>query len=152
MRGFKIANTELTKAADEARTEVTRLEDEVRATPTRLALKEIRPEATVLHEECKLVTQAIRMSTYNAESALARMLAPHFRNDEARALLRESFNSAGDLEVVDGALEVRIDPLSAPRRTRALAALCGQLIMAETRYPGTDLVLRFSVKDRPGIS
>jgi len=152
MRGFKIANAELTKAADEARTEVTRLEDEVRATPTRLALKEVRPEATVLDEECKLVTQAIRMSTYNAESALARMLAPHFRNDEARALLRESFNSAGDLEVVDGALEVRIDPLSAPRRTRALAALCGELTMAETRYPGTDLVLRFSVKDRPGIS
>jgi transposase-like protein len=152
MRGFKIANAELTKTADEARSEVTRLEDEMRATPTRLALKDVRPEATVLDEECKLVTHAIRMSTYNAESALARMLTPHFRVDEARALLREAFNSPGDLEVVNGALEVRIDPLSAPRRTRALAALCTELTTAETRYPGTDLVLRYSVKDRPGIS
>jgi hypothetical protein len=152
MRGFKIANAELTKTAEVARSEVTRLEDEVRATPTRLALKDVRPEATVLDEERKLVTHAIRLSTYNAESALARMLAPHFRIDEARALLREAFNSAGDLEVVNGAIQVRIDPLSAPRRTRALAALCDELTTAETHYPGTDLVLRFSVKDRPGIS
>ena len=152
MRGFKIANAGLTRATDEARTEVTRLEEEVRATPTRLPLKDVRPEATVLDEERKLVTHAIRMSTYNAESALARMLASHFPIDEARALLREAFNSAGDLEVLNGALEVRIDPLSAPRRTRALAALCDELTAAETRYPGTDLVLRFSIKDRPGIS
>ncbi len=152
MPGSKIANAELTGALDEARNEVSRLEEEVRATPTRLPLQDVRPEATVLDEERKLVTHAIRMSTYNAESALARMLAPHFPIDEARALLREAFNSAGDLEVVNGALHVRIDPLSAPRRTRALAALCAELTAAETRYPGTDLVLRFSVKDRPGIS
>jgi hypothetical protein len=117
MRGFKIANAELTRATQEARTEVTRLEEEVRATPTRLPLKDVRPEATVLDEERKLVTHAIRMSTYNAESALARMLAPHFRLDEARALLREAFNSAGDLEVVNGTIKVRIDPLSAAVRS-----------------------------------
>ena len=152
MRGFKIANAQLTRAADEAHAEVTRLEKELRATPTRLPLRDVRPEATVLDEERKLVTHAIRMSTYNAESALARMLAPHFRVDEARALLREAFNSAGDLRVANGTIEVRIDPLSAPRRTRALKALCAELTTAETRYPGTDLVLRYSVKDRPGIS
>ena len=151
MRGFKIANAELSKAAQEARTEVIRLEEEVRATPTRLALADVRPEASVLDEERKLVTHAIRMSTYNAESALARMLAPHFRLDEARALLREAFNSAGDLEVVKGTVNVRIDPLSAPRRSRALAALCDELNDAQARYPGTDLVLHFSVKDLPGI-
>jgi len=106
----------------------------------------------VLDEERKLVTHAIRMSTYNAESALARMLAPHFRIDEARALLREAFHSAGDLEVVNGTLQVRIDPLSAPRRTRALAALCADLTATETRYPGTNLVLHYSVKERPGIA
>ena len=117
----------------------------------RLALADVRPEASVLDEERKLVTHAIRMSTYNAESALARMLAPHFRLDEARALLREAFNSAGDLEVVKGTVNVRIDPLSAPRRSRALAALCDELNDAQARYPGTDLVLHFSVKDLPGI-
>ncbi len=151
MRGFKIANAELTRAAEQARSEVAHLEEAVRATPTRLALVDVRPEASVLDEECKLLTHAIRLSTYNAESALVRMLAPHFRIAEARALLREAFNSAGDLEVINKTIQVRIDPLSALRRTRALAALCDELNGAETRYPGTDLVLRFSVNEPPGI-
>jgi hypothetical protein len=102
--------------------------------------------------ERKLVTHAIRMSTHNAELTLARMLAPHFPIDEGRVLLREAFNSAGELEVVNGSLEVRIDPLSAPRRTRVLASLCDEFTAAETRYSDTDLVMRLSVKGRRGIS
>ena len=122
--------------------------------PTRLPLSAVRPEASVLDEERKLVTHAIRMATYNAESALARLLAfgRHFPMDEARALLREAFNTPGDLEVAGGTLVVRLDPLSAPRRTRALAALCAELTAAETPYPGTDLVLHYSVKDAPGVA
>jgi len=92
------------------------------------------------------------MATYNAESALARMLVGHFPMDEARALLREAFNSAGDLEVRGPRLEVRLDPLSAPRRTRALAALREELTATEATYLGTDLVLCYSVKERPGLA
>jgi hypothetical protein len=44
----------------------------------------------------------------------------------------------------------RLDPLSAPRRTKALAALCDQLTAVGACYPGTDLVLRYEVKSRPG--
>jgi hypothetical protein len=152
MRGFKIANAALTAERSAARAEVQRLEAEVAATPTRVPLASVRPEATVLDEERKLVTHAIRMATFNAESALARLLAPHFRTDEARSLLREAFNTPGDLRVHDGVLDVRLDPLSAPRRTRALAALCEVLTDAEITYPGTGLVLRYSVKPRPGIA
>ena len=75
-------------------------------------------------EERKLVAHAIHMATFNAESALARLLAPHFRTDEVRSLLREAFNMPGDLRGHDGVLDVPLDPLSASRRTRALAALC----------------------------
>jgi DNA-binding transcriptional MerR regulator len=152
MRGFKIANASLTTAIRQARADVERLEAEVADTPTRMPLQNVRPEATVLDEERKLVTHAIRMSTYNAESALARMLAPHFPIDEARSLLREAFNTPGDLRVRDRVLEVRLDPLSAPRRSRALAALCTELTAAESTYPGTDLVLRYAVKDHPGVA
>jgi hypothetical protein len=154
MRGFKIANAELTRAVKEARAEVESLEAEVQRAPTRLPLAAVRPEATVLDEERKLVTHAIRMATYNAESALARILATsrHFPMDEARALLREAFNTPGDLEVANGTLVVGLDPLSAPRRTRALAALCEDLTAAEVTYPGTDLTLRYRVKDAPGIA
>jgi hypothetical protein len=41
---------------------------------------------------------------------------------------------------------VRIHPLSAPRRTRALAGLCADLNATRTPYPGTDLTLVYSVK------
>jgi hypothetical protein len=88
------------------------------------------------------------MATYNAESALARMLTPHYARaeDEARSLLRETYRAPGDLEVVGNELHVRIAPLSAGRRSRALAALCQELTATETLYPGTDLRLVYSVK------
>ena len=53
------------------------------------------------------------------------------------------------MEITDGVLHVRIDALSAPRRTRALAALCEDLNATPTIYPGTDLVLAYTVKDAP---
>jgi len=49
-------------------------------------------------------------------------------------------------------LEVCLNPLSAPRRTRALAALCDQLNQTETRYPGTSLLLRYSVNQAPIVA
>jgi len=152
MRGFKIANADLTATVSDAEAKVARLEERLSNTPARLPLAEVRPNATLLDEERKLVTHAIRMATYNAESSLARMLIGSFPLDESRSLLREAFNTPGDLSVHDGILDVRIDPLSAPRRTRALAALCEQLTATKTTYPGTPLVIRYAMKSHPGIS
>ncbi len=44
---------------------------------------------------------------------------------------------------------VRLDPLPTQRATTAIAELCEYLTATETRYPGTDLVLRYEVKTRP---
>jgi hypothetical protein len=73
----------------------------------------------------------------NAESTLARMLRPHCSraDDEARALLREAFTLSGDLHITGDTLHVRLDPATAPRRSRALHALCRQLTETGTRYP-----------------
>ncbi len=98
--------------------------------------------------ERKRIHDAIRMATYNAESALARLLASHYAraDDEARSLLREAFGASADLEVVGNELHVRLDPLSAPRRTAAIAGLCEDLTATKTIYPGTGLTLVYSVK------
>lgn len=122
-----------------------------RDTPTHLPLGQVRPDSRLLETERKLLTHAIRMSAYNTETALARLLRPHYSRgeDEARALLREAFTLPGDLQITDGTLHVRLDPASAPRRSRALAALCAELTDTQTRYPGTDLVLAYSVKGHP---
>jgi hypothetical protein len=59
--------------------------------------------------------------------------------DEAYALIREALAVSGDISPGPGQLFIRLDPLTAPRRTQALAALCDQLTAASARYPGTDL-------------
>ena len=91
------------------------------------------------------------MSAYNTESALARLLRPHYARgqDEARALLREAFTLTGDLQIIGDTLHVRIDQATAPRRSRALAGLCADLNDTQTLYPGTDLTLAYSVKNQP---
>ena len=119
-----------------------------RETPSHLPLGKVRPGSRLLETERKLLTHAIRMSAYNAESALARLLRPHYArgDDEARALLREAFALSGDLQITGDTLHVRLDPPSAPRRSKALAALCTELTDTATRYPGTDLILAYGIK------
>jgi transposase-like protein len=120
-------------------------------TASHLPLGQVRPGSRLLETERKLLTHAIRMSAYNAESALARLLRPHYArgDDEARALLREAFTLSGDLQITGNTLHVRLDPASAPRRSNALAALCTELTDTATRYPGTDLTLAYSIKGHP---
>jgi len=122
-----------------------------RGTPSHLPLGQVRPGSRLLETERKLLTHAIGMSAYNSESALARLLAPHYAHSEheRRALLREAFTLPGDLQVIGDTLHVRLDPASAPRRSKALAALCTELNTIGTRYPGTDLILNYSVKGHP---
>ena len=143
------ADDELAKAFAEATAEVARLGEEAKATPAKVRLGEVRPTAVRIDVERKRIMDAIRMATYNAESALARLLRPHYAraDDEARSLLREIFRSSADLEIEGDQLHVRILALSAPRRTKALAKLCQDLTATETLYPGTELTLVYSVKE-----
>ena len=125
-----------------------------RQTPSHLPLSAVRPGSRLLETERKLLTHAIRMSAYNTESALARLLRPHYprSEDEGRALLREAFTLTGDLQIIGTTLHVRLDPASAPRRSRALAALAAELTATATHYPGTELTLAYSVKGQPDPS
>jgi hypothetical protein len=128
-------------------------QDTSRTTPTHLPLGQVRPGSRLLETERKLLTHAIRMSAYNTESILAGILRAHYRrgSDEARSLLREAFTLPGDLQITDSTLHVRLDPASAPRRSTALAALCAELTDTQTRYPGTNLTLAYSIKGHPPI-
>jgi len=124
------------------------------STASHLPLGQVRPGSRLLETERKLLTHAIRMSAYNSENALARLLRPHYSrgDDEARALLREAFTLPGDLQISGNTLHVRLDPASAPRRSKALAALCAELSNTQTRYPGSDLTLAYSVKGHPATA
>ena len=146
--------TELEATLDQVRSQLDDARQAAAAIPARVPLATIAPDARLLNSETKLITHACRIAAYNTESSLARLLAPHYARaaDEARSLLREAFTLAGDIQIIDGRLHVTLNPASAPRRSRALAALCEQLNDTDTVYPGTDLVLRYAVKDVPGVA
>jgi transposase-like protein len=124
------------------------------ATPSRVPLGTLAPDMMRLEAEVKQITHAIRMTAYNAETALARALDGRYARagDEAYALIREALTASGDIHPGPRQLLIRLDPLTAPRRTQALATLCDQLNQAASRYPGTDLVLRYEVKPHPGTA
>jgi hypothetical protein len=139
------------QAVTDATARLTAAQAASRKTVSHLPLSQVRPGSRLLETERKLLTHAIRMSAYNSESTLARLLRPHYARgqDEARALLREAFTLPGDLQIIGTTLHVRLDPASAPRRSRALAALCAELTNTATRYPDTELTLAYSVKGHP---
>ena len=126
-------------------------QDAAAAVPARIRLGEIAPDMVRLEAEVKQITHAIRMAAFNAETTLARALNGHYAraSDEAYALIREALTISGDIIPGHGQLHIRLDPLTAPRRTQALAALCDQLTAAGACYPGTDLTLRYEVKSHP---
>ena len=149
--GKATADPAASQALTGATSDLAAAKEASRETPSHLPLGKVRPGSRLLETETKLLTHAIRMSAYNAESALARLLRPHYSrgDDEARALLREAFTLSGNLHITGNALHVRLDPASAPRRSNALAALCVELTDTATRYPGTDLTLAYSIKGHP---
>jgi transposase len=139
---------------DAARRDLAGAQAAARAVPAKIPLAEHNPDMVKLDTETKLITHAIRMAACNAETILARALNSCYARagDEAYALIREALHASGDITIHGSTLHIRLDPLSAPRRTRALAALCEQLSTTTTRYPGTHLVLHYEVREHPGTT
>ena len=124
-----------------------------RAIPARLPLGQVNPGQQVLDIQTKLITHAIRIAAFNTATTLARAIRVHTgyarANDEAHALIRQALTGSGDIDPRDGVLTVRLDPLPTRRATTAIAELCEHLTATKTRYPGTDLILRYEIKTRP---
>jgi transposase len=124
-----------------------------RAVPARLRLGQVNPGQQVLDIQTKLISHAIRMAAFNTATALARDIRVHTgyarANHEAHTLIRQALTGSGDIDPGNGTLTVRLDPLPTQRATTAIAQLCEHLTATQTRYPGTDLTLRYEVKPRP---
>ena len=147
MRGFKIAHADLSQQIRTQQAEGHALKKQLAALPQRVPVKEVVAEAEVvkLAPEAKHLTDAIKMVAYRAETALVRVLAPHYARteDEGRALIREVLLSAADLlpQPEQHRLVVRPHSLANPRSNAALAHLCETLNALDVTYPGTDLKL-----------
>jgi len=152
MRGFKIAQAPLARKIREAIEKVTDLERQRTAVPTRVPVQQLTDgEVIKLRVERKHITDLIKMVAYQAESDLVRLVTPHYRRaeQEGRTFIQSALASAGDIAVDGNELRIAIEPLSSPHRTHALVALCDILNESATRFPGSDLRLRFEVKPPP---
>ena len=137
-----------------ARRDLAAAQAAARAIPAKIPLSQHNPAMVKLDTETKLITHAIRMAACNTETILARALNGRYARagDEAYALIREALHASGDITIHGSTLHIRLDPLSAPRRTRALAALCEQLNTTPATYPGTTLTLHYHVKEHPATT
>ena len=148
MRGFKIAHGKLGQRMLAAAQRCRDLERKRAAVPKRLPVgKVVEGPVVKLAAERQHLTSLLKMLAYQAESDLVRLLAPHYRraDDEGRTLIQTSLASAADLAVSTRELRVTLAPLSSPHRTRAIAALCEELNAQPTRFPGTNLTVRYAV-------
>jgi transposase len=148
MRGFKIAHGALARRMRDAFARITALERARAALPERVPIRVVATADVVkLAPERQCLTTLIKMVAYQAESDLMHLVAPHYKRaaDEGRTLVQSVLMSAGDLHVTDDELRITLAPLSAPHRTRAIAALCHELNQGQTRFPGSRLRLRFAV-------
>lgn len=144
VRGFKIAHAELRRQLQAAEQKVERLRRRRHQEPKRIPASDLRQ----LPKEKKLVVDALKMIAYQVETELLGLLQGEYARteDEGRTFLQAVFQSAAEVKVLPGVLQVTIAAQSSPHRTEALAQLCAKLNAQTTCYPGTDLRLQFAVQ------
>ena len=149
LEGFKAAVWEVGQRLSKQKKELAKLTERRSAIPTRVTLREaLDHEPTRLEFERKTFTDVLKMMAYRAESGLAAAVAPHYRraHHEARKLVCEALRASGDIEVTEKEMRIKLEPLSSPHRTAALSRLCATMSEQSATYPGTGLVLRYSVR------
>lgn len=155
MRGFKIANADLSARVRQAMRHIHEIETKRATLPTRVPVQEVvAADVVKLAVERKHLTDLVKMVAYQAEGDLVRLLAPHYRRteQEGRTLIQSALAAGGDLQVTATGLTVALAPLSSPHKTRALAAICHALNATATHFPGTRLRMHFTLKPEPPTS
>lgn len=149
MRGFKHAHSKLGSELGAAMKRLAALEAKRARVPKRVPVQHVvKGKVVKLATERKHLTNLFKMVAYQAESDLARLVAPHYKRAEAegRTLLQSALNGAASLDVCDEELRVTLAPLSSAHRTRAIGALCEKLNRTAAAFPGTKLRLRYAVE------
>jgi len=102
-----------------------------------------------LNQESKLFYNIVKMICYRAETALANLLAPHYKRsgNEIRSLVKAVIKQTVDIEsdYQNKLLKITIYPLANNRSNRAVEAVIEKINETKTTYPNTDLVMNFKI-------
>jgi transposase-like protein len=145
MRGFKIANGKLGKDIQAARKRIEKLNTQRKALPKRVPATDLERTS----ESCKMVTDAIKMTAYQIESDLIRLIANDYPrvDQEGHKLVVSALQSPADIDILDGELHVTLAAQSSPHRTRVVSKLCERLNREKAVFPGTNLRLRYGISE-----
>jgi transposase-like protein len=118
------------------------LRTERKKTPRKVTLKSLPEDQrpTQLLPLNKQLADTVKMIAYRAETALVGILRRYLKKeDEARALVRELFVSAADIEPDNhrGTLTIRIHRMASPVHDKAIAALFQELTELNFCHPET---------------
>jgi hypothetical protein len=126
------------------------LQKKRKQTPRQIPVKDL-PEQdrfTRLRTERKRFLDTIKMIAYRAETSMASTAREKLaRSDDARALLRQIYNTEVDLIADPNAktLTVCLHHLTQAAHDAAVRYLCEELTATETTFPGTDLRLLYKL-------
>jgi hypothetical protein len=134
--------------------ELEELKTKRRQTAKHVTFKEL-PESQrfgQLRTDKKHLVDTIKLIAYRAETALVQVVRETLRRwDDARALVRQVFESAVDLrpDQLNKTLTVRLHRSASVVHDQTLHHLCEELTATETVYPGTDLRLIYELVGQP---
>jgi transposase len=119
-------------------------------TPTHIPWSELPVDSQFeqLAPSRKRLLDTVKLIAYRCETAMVGIVRETLqRPEDGRSLIQELYRQEADIEVdvSQGALEVRVHPFSNGRWNRAIADLLSQLTAAELTCPGTKLKLVYSL-------
>lgn len=102
-----------------------------------------------LNIESKRFQNIIKMICFRAETSFANLLSGYYNKsiNEKRALVKSIINSHADIvpDYQNNMLMVRIYSQANPRMNNAIKSICNLLNDTETKYPGTNLTLKYEI-------
>jgi len=130
--------------------EIEKLKQERKNTAHHIPVKSLSEEDRFsrLRTERKHFIDTIKMIAYRAESSLASLLREHIaRSDDARALVRQMFDTEVDLipDLATNTLTVSLHHLTQAAHDQAIEQLLAELNATQTIFPGTRLALIFKL-------
>ena len=150
VQGFQQRKAHLRDEIESLDLQIDQLKQSRKDTPHHIPVKLLPEEDrfTRLRTERKHFIDTIKMIAYRAESSMASLLREHVaRTDDARALLRQIFETEADLtpDLLTKTLTVRIHHLTQAAHDQAIEKLLAELNATKTIFPGTHLTLVFKL-------
>lgn len=147
---YETAKATLQEQIEDGHKRLEQLKAERKQTPRHIPVRDL-PEGSRferLRPERKQFLDTIKMISYRAETSMVGVLRDKLaRDDDARALIRQVYQSEVDLrpDLRAKTLTVRLHHLAQNIHDVAVRHLCAELTATETVFPGTDLRLIYQL-------